>query len=215
VTSTTDLVRLPSEPARQAELLRHYRRLTAVHEAGHAIVYFATCLKIQYATIKPNGISSGHVRIITVDDNDRPTAHAEIAQCLAGHVAEVIDDGVAGPTYDRYGNLSDRLSVEEDGEDFENADLHSAFRVARRCYASEGKAWRAIEEAWKRVDRWLRQPAHWAAVTELAEWLETIETVYGGDIYSIASSHGVRSRDRALLPVRRHFVVAEEMRAGR
>jgi hypothetical protein len=175
-------------------------RQIAIHEAGHAIVAAAFHFKIEHAATLESGPLAGRVRIQAYSDSERPTPHAQIAFACAGYAAERID-GANDDIYDLY--------WEEGADGGDTRDLHHAERAALIVYGSEGRAWRAVELAWERVERWLRRPKHWAAALEVRERIERSSTVGGAEIYGIAQKHGVRLRDRSLLPRGAHIFLGD------
>jgi len=159
---------------------------TATHEAGHAIVACGLHLKLDHARLNVTGRSAGHVQWNPF--GAQPAAVAQIALILAGYVAEQVADCDDS-------DLESYFLVEVDPE----ADANRALRAAIDVYGSERRAWRALEQAWLRVDQWLRVPAHWRAVLELAAMIDAGE-VDARTIYACAERHGVTIRDRRLVP---------------
>jgi Peptidase family M41 len=150
------------------------RTLVAFHEAGHAVVgtHFGKYVRdITLLEGEHDTINAATTMEALKLNSSRAVIEAEVKICLAGLCAELIG-----------------FHQHHDGHtlDFENARFWSQV-VALQTGEPRNAVLHRLERA---VQDELRQPALWAAVETVAEYVLRYRAIDGGTIHQIVRHHG-------------------------
>lgn len=182
------------------------KRLTAFHEAGHAIVARATpdSDPVHQITIMPRGMAGGFTETLPTEDrwyNTRTDMQREIMHLLGGRIAEaiVLGDISTGASNDleratkiardmvtKYG-MSEAIgpiNYSDSDEVFLGRDFTSRQNFSEELAAKIDKEVRAIiDDAYSKAESILRE--HRAELDRVAEALLEMETVDGAEFEAL------------------------------
>lgn len=200
-------------PKRQSHLAsEHEKKVTAYHEAGHAIV--ASVLPdadpVHKVTIIPRGSAGGFTMKLPLDERRLPTRSVyedDIAMGLGGYVAEktIFGDITTGPSNDlkvatatardmvtKFG-MSDLIGpIVVDGKPAQTMfgdRVDASDRSEKMLESIDSEVSRIIHKGLKRAEEVIAN--HKEAFVEIAETLLEVETLEQADYNKIIEKHGI------------------------
>ncbi len=204
------MIKVIAGPEKKSRVVsEHERRLTAVHEAGHAIVSdkLKTHIPVHQITIIPRGQAGGMTIYLPNEDRNyssRNEMYENIISLLGGRVAEalVLDDISTGASNDiqratsiarsmvsRYG-MSDKLgtvSYDDDGEVFLGRDYGHAKSYSERVAGEiDDEVQALVHKAYAQCEEILR--ANMDKLQEITDFLLEHETMTAGE-FAAAMGH--------------------------
>ncbi len=200
-------------PKKQSRVIsEHEKRVTAYHEAGHAIV--ASVLPdadpVHKVTIIPRGRAGGFTMKLPLDERRLPTRavyNDDIAMGLGGYVAEkkIFGDITTGPSNDlkvstatardmvmKFG-MSDAIGpIVIDGKPAQTmfgAQVEGSERSEKMLELIDSEVTKIIHTALERAEKVIQE--HNTAFVEIAETLLTVETLEQADYNKILLKHNI------------------------
>ena len=206
------MIKVIAGPEKRSRVVSpHERRLTAVHEAGHAIVSdkLTTHIPVHQITIIPRGQAGGMTIYLPTEDHNyasRNEMFENIVSLLGGRVAEAImlDDISTGASNDiqratsiarqmvsRYG-MSDKLGTvcyDDNGEVFLGRDYGHAKSYSERVAGEiDDEVQALIHKAYTRCEEILRE--HMDQLQQVSDYLLEHETM-SAEEFAAAMGHPV------------------------